>query len=80
MSSLASVKLNTLSLTFIVAVLAALVPLSTDIYLASFSSLGGILDPDEDMVRLSLSVYPMVGIILAGGAFALSACHMGRRA
>ncbi|CAI9399739.1 Bicyclomycin resistance protein [Pleomorphomonas sp. T1.2MG-36] len=57
MSPLASVKLNTLSLTFILAALTAFAPLSTDMYLASFSSLAETFGTDEGRVQLSLSVF-----------------------
>ena len=57
MSSLAPVKLNTLSLTFILAALTAFAPLSTDMYLASFSSLAETFGTDEGRVQLSLSVF-----------------------
>ncbi len=57
MSSLASVKLNTLSLTLILAALTAFAPLSTDMYLASFSSLAETFGTDEGRVQLSLSVF-----------------------
>lgn len=57
MSSLAPVKLNTVSLTFILAALTAFAPLSTDMYLASFSSLAETFGSDEGRVQLSLSVF-----------------------
>ena len=57
MSSLASAKLNILSLTLILAALTAFAPLSTDMYLASFSSLAETFGTDEGRVQLSLSVF-----------------------
>ncbi len=49
--------INLLRLTFILAALTAFAPLSTDMYLASFSSLATTFAVDEGRVQLSLSVF-----------------------
>jgi DHA1 family bicyclomycin/chloramphenicol resistance-like MFS transporter len=49
--------INPLRLTFILAALTAFAPLSTDMYLASFSSLATTFAVDEGRVQLSLSVF-----------------------
>ncbi|WP_036791440.1 multidrug effflux MFS transporter [Pleomorphomonas koreensis] len=48
---------DTLRLTLILAALTAFAPLSTDMYLASFSSLADTFATDEGRVQLSLSVF-----------------------
>lgn len=57
MPSPATTTINSLSLTFILASLTAFAPLSTDMYLASFSSLAETFATDEGRVQLSLSVF-----------------------
>ncbi|MBS1183417.1 MAG: multidrug effflux transporter [Proteobacteria bacterium] len=57
MPSPATAAVNTLSLTFILASLTAFAPLSTDMYLASFSSLAETFATDEGRIQLSLSVF-----------------------
>lgn len=57
MSSPVSAAVNSLALTFILAALTAFAPLSTDMYLASFSSLAETFSADEGKVQLSLSVF-----------------------
>ena len=57
MSSPATATINSLGLTFILAALTAFAPLSTDMYLASFSSLAETFATDEGRVQLSLSVF-----------------------
>jgi len=52
-----TVPISTVSLTFILATLTAFAPLSTDMYLASFSSLADTFATDEGRVQLSLSVF-----------------------
>ncbi|SCM74728.1 Bcr/CflA subfamily drug resistance transporter [uncultured Pleomorphomonas sp.] len=53
----AKTSVSTLRLTFILAALTAFAPLSTDMYLASFSSLAATFATDEGRVQLSLSVF-----------------------
>lgn len=50
-------EINVLRLTFILAALTAFAPLSTDMYLASFSSLATTFAVDEGRVQLSLSIF-----------------------
>lgn len=57
MSSPVPAAVNSLALTFILAALTAFAPLSTDMYLASFSSLAKTFSADEGRVQLSLSVF-----------------------
>ena len=52
-----TIPVSTISLTFILAALTAFAPLSTDMYLASFSSLADTFATDEGRVQLSLSVF-----------------------
>ncbi len=57
MPSPATATVNTLSLTLILSALTAFAPLSTDMYLASFSSLAETFATDEGRVQLSLSLF-----------------------
>lgn len=57
MSVPATVAISSLGLTLILAALTAFAPLSTDMYLASFSSLAQSFATDEGRVQLSLSVF-----------------------
>lgn len=57
MSAPTTTAINSLGLTFILAALTAFAPLSTDMYLASFSSLAQSFATDEGRVQLSLSVF-----------------------
>ena len=53
----AALRVNTVRLTLILAALTAFAPLSTDMYLASFSSLAATFGASEGRVQLSLSVF-----------------------
>lgn len=57
MSSPKTVAISSLGLTLILGSLSAFAPLSTDMYLASFSSLAESFATDEGRVQLSLSVF-----------------------
>jgi len=53
----ADLRVNTVRLTLILAALTAFAPLSTDMYLASFSSLATTFAASEGRVQLSLSIF-----------------------